>query len=102
MVTLDPPELVKVSVADWVWLICTLPKLMLEGPAVSDPAFTPVPERAIPKEEFEALLVIATPPVTAPLACGANAMLKLVLCPAVSVKGSVIPLTLNPGPVAPA
>jgi hypothetical protein len=60
----------------------------------------PVPESATARVAFDALLVMETPPVTAPLLCGANATLKLVLCPAARVRGRVIPLKLNPEPVA--
>jgi hypothetical protein len=49
---------------------------------------------------IEALLVMVIPPVTAPLVCGAKATLKLVLWPAARVSGRVIPLRLNPAPVA--
>jgi hypothetical protein len=68
MVTLDPPELVRVSDAVWLLPVWTLPKLTLEGLALSDPAVTPVPERATAREGFDALLVTARPPVAAPLA----------------------------------
>ena len=44
--------------------------------------------------------VMATFPVTAPPAVGANCTLKVALCPAVSVKGKVSPLRLTPVPVA--
>ncbi len=79
MVTLDPPELVSVSDAVWLAPVWTLPKLTLDGLAVSDPAVTPVPESATESVELEALLVTLRLPLTAPLACGANATLKLVL-----------------------
>ena len=46
-----------------------------------------------------ALLSIATLPVNVPVVVGAKVTLKEVLCPAVSVRGSVNPLTLNSAPV---
>jgi hypothetical protein len=100
IVTLDPPELVSVSEAVWFLPVCTLPKLTVDGLAVSAPGVVPLPESAIAREAFDALLLTLTPPVTAPLVCGANAIVKLVLCPAARVSGKVIPLTVNPEPVA--
>jgi hypothetical protein len=38
----------------------------------------PVPESAIARDGFEALLVMLTPPVAAPLVCGAKEIVKLV------------------------
>jgi hypothetical protein len=99
-VTLDPPVLVMVSDAAELPLTCTLPKLTLDWVAARVPAVTPLPESPMFKVEFDALLEIETPPVTAPLLCGANAMLKFVLCPAARVRGKLIPLRLNPEPVA--
>lgn len=75
---------------------------MLEGLAFNDPAVIPVPESGTAREAFEALLVTARLPLAAPPVWGANATVKLVLCPAVRVNGRVIPLMLNPVPVAPA
>lgn len=79
IVTLDPPELVKVSDAVWLVPVCTLPKLTLAGLAVSDPAATPVPESEMEREGFAALLVTVRLPLVAPLVCGAKATVKLVL-----------------------
>jgi hypothetical protein len=46
------------------------------------------------------LLVNATLPVALPAACGANATVKLELCPGVRVKGVASPLIENPAPAA--
>ncbi len=46
------------------------------------------------------LLVNATLPVALPAACGANATVKLELCPDVNVNGVASPLIVNPAPVA--
>jgi hypothetical protein len=94
------PVFVRVSDRAWVCAICTLPKLRLVGFAPSAPAATPVPDRGIFKVGFEAVEVMATLPLTAPAAVGVNETLKLVLCPAVSVSGVVMPLRLNPDPLA--
>jgi hypothetical protein len=69
MVTLEPPELVKVSDSVWLLPTCTLPKLRLEAVAVSDPGVTPEPESGTVNVGFDALLVMerllpeADPPV---------------------------------------
>jgi hypothetical protein len=49
---------------------------------------------------FEAFDVIVIFPLAVPLAVGVNVTLKLVLCPVVRVTGAVIPLRLNPVPLA--
>jgi len=43
---------------------------------------------------------MATLPVAVPVAAGLNVMVNEVLCPGVNVKGKVIPVRLNPVPVA--
>jgi hypothetical protein len=60
-----------------------------------------VPESAIVNVGLDAVDVIVTLPLTATADWGANVTLKFALCPAVSVNGVVIPLTLNPVPLAP-
>lgn len=100
MVTLEPPVLVRVSDSVELLPICTLPKLRLDGFAPSAPAVTPVPERGMLSVGFEPLLMIARLPLTLPADDGANTTLKVLLCPAVRVKGKLRPLTLNPAPVA--
>jgi hypothetical protein len=49
--------------------------------------------------ELDAVEVIVTLPLAAPVVVGVNVTLKLMLCPAVSVTGAVIPLRLNPLPL---
>ena len=77
MVTLDPPELVKVS--DRVWLLptCTLPKLRLVAVAVSDPGVTPVPESGTVKVGFDALLVMKRLALADPPVVGVKVTLKI-------------------------
>jgi hypothetical protein len=58
MVTLEPPELVKVSDSVWLLPTCTLPKLRLEAVEVSDPGVTPEPESGTVNVGFDALLVM--------------------------------------------
>src|SRR5208337_3168460 len=100
IVRLDPPVLLSVSLSDFELPTCTLPNARLVGFAVSVPCVTPVPESAMLKLESDPLDVIVTLPLAAPLAVGANTTLNVVLCPAVSVKGNVSPLKLNPVPLA--
>ncbi len=61
-------------------------------------AVTPVPERGIVSEEFEALLVMTKLPVADPADFGANVTVKVVLWLADKVSGKVGPLRLNPVP----
>ncbi len=76
MVTLAVPELLNVKVCVPLLPTSTLPKLKLEGLAVSVPC-TPVPLKAIVAGEFVALLATLTLPVTLPAAAGAKATLRV-------------------------
>ena len=58
---------------------------------------TPVPDRLMVMEEFEALLVITTLPETLPAAAGANVTATLVLWPEANVIPDM-PVALNPAP----
>ena len=78
----------------------TLPKVRLDGLGVRSPAEIPVPDRGILNDPSEASEVTVTVPLAAPDAEGVNVTLKLVLAPAANVTGVVIPLKLNPVPVA--
>jgi hypothetical protein len=79
IVTMDPPELVKVS--DNVWLLptCTLPKLRLAAVAVSAPGATPVPDSEMARFGFDALLVMERLPLADPAVVGVNVTLKVAL-----------------------
>lgn len=80
----------------------TLPIPRVAGVAVSCPvAVVPVPERAIVSVGLEAFEVIETLPLALPADCGAKITLNGTLCPAVSVTGAVIPLSVNPVPLIP-
>jgi len=100
-VTLEPPVLVTVSERDCLLPTITLPKPRLVGFEPSAPGVTPVPDNGMARVGFEAFEVIVTLPLTLPADVGVNVTLKLALCPAVSVTGAVIPLTLNPVPLIP-
>jgi len=100
MVTLEPPELVRVSVKVLLLPVCTVPKLRLVGLAPRLPGVTPVAETAILSVGLEPLLVTAIFPLTAPAEFGANTTLNVgLLWPAVNVRGRVRPFTLRPVPV---
>ena len=60
---------------------------------------TPVPLRAIVAGELVALLITDTAPLKLPLAPGANTTLNDVDCPALSVMGIDMPLTVKALPV---
>jgi hypothetical protein len=60
----------------------------------------PVPESATTSGEFVALLTTVTLPARLPAIAGANVTLKEVDWPAARLSGRVIPLVLNPVPVA--
>jgi hypothetical protein len=100
MVTAEPPVLVRVSDKFALLPTCTLPKARLVGFAVSVPGVTPVPESGILKLESEAVEVMLTLPVAAPLVVGEKRTVNEVLWPAVNVKGKVSPLKLNLVPLA--
>jgi hypothetical protein len=92
--TLELPVLVSVTVCVLLLPTFTFPKLRLVTLGAScSVAATPVPLIAIVLGEFGALLTSETLPVTAPALAGENATLKVVLCPGVSVRGRVRPLT---------
>ena len=100
MVTLEPPELLRVSAMLRLFPVCTLPKLRLDGFAVRAPCVTPVPDKGILSVGLEALLLREREPLAAPADCGAKTTLKLgLLCPGAKVKGKFKPFTVNPLPV---
>ena len=99
MVTAAPPTFVNVSDKDCVVDTGTLPKLSVVGFDVSVPGDVPLPDNGMVKVGFVAVEVTVTLPLCAPEPGGVNETLKVVLCPAVSVTGVEIPLTLNAAPV---
>jgi hypothetical protein len=75
-------------------------KARLLGFALRVPAVTPVPESGIVKLESDAVDVMLTLPLAAPLALGSNVTVNDVLWPAAKVAPAAIPLKLNPAPLA--
>ena len=78
----------------------TLPKLRLVGFDPSVPGAIPVPAKGTVRLGFDPLEVMVTVPLALPADAGANVTLKVALWPDVSVRGVVIPLRLNPVPLA--
>lgn len=58
-----------------------------------------MPDKGIVRVGFDALDVTVRLPLALPADDGANDTLNVVLCPAVSVTGVVIPVKLNPDPL---
>ena len=79
-----------------------MPKLRLLGLEPSVPGETPTPDNGIAKDGFEAFEVMVTVPLALAAVAGVNVTLNVVLCPAASVSGVVIPLKVNPVPLIPA
>lgn len=101
MVTLEPPVLVTVSDRDCLPPTITLPKLRLVRLEASAPGVTPEPDNGTVKVGVVAFEEIVRLPVSLAAEGGANVTLKLVLCPAVSVTGAAIPLSVKPVPLIP-
>src|SRR5437588_13112522 len=72
---------------------------MVPGETANCPGAAPVPVKLNDTVGFDALEVIASAPVTAPLACGVNVTLNVTACPGLSVAGGFTPLMLNPDPL---
>jgi hypothetical protein len=104
MVTLEPPMFVMVSEMVLFCPTVRLPKLSEEGFGLSVPAeamLVPVPDRATVTVGSEASEVMVTLPVAFPADNGANATLKVALCPAGTVRGVESPLNVKPVPLIP-
>ena len=99
--TVEPPVLVTVSNSDCLAPMITLPNPRLVGFGPNAPGATSKPDNGMFKLGFDAVEVIVTLPLTLPTEAAVNVMLKLALCPDVSVTGVVIPLKLNPVPLIP-
>ena len=98
IVTLLPPELVNVCANVLLDPVSTEPKLRLEGLGVKAPAVTPEPDRVQVSAEPELGVIVAVPEAL-PADAGAKVTLKVVLWPAASVRGVVMPLSVKPVPV---
>ena len=90
--------MVKVIACDPLLPTRTFPKLKLAGFAASC-ACTPVPLKAIAAGDPGALLLMAMLPLKFVAEAGANCTLNDTLDPALTVCGTLRPVTLNPVPV---
>ncbi len=91
------PFAVRVPVRLLLLPTLTFPKLRVVGETANVPTAVAVPLSGT--LTFAAFDITVTLPLAAPLAVGANVTGKVMLCPAVSVKGSVRPVRLNPAPL---
>jgi hypothetical protein len=99
MVTLAFPLLVTVALNVLLLPTFTFPNARLEVLSPSSlVAVTPVPLNAMTVGEFGALLTIVTEPLTEPAEVGPNTTLNVVLLPAATDKGALIPVILKPVP----
>jgi hypothetical protein len=91
-----------VSVAGKVFLppTVTVPKFSAVGETASAPELVPVPDSETLIVELPEFHTTVMAPVTEPVAVGLNAVWKVTLCPAASVKGMDIPLTEKGEPLA--
>jgi hypothetical protein len=90
------------SVPDVVPLVptTTLPTASVVGLTLSCPtAAVAVPDNGMVRVGFDAFDVIVTVPLKVPAVVGVNVTVNVVLAPAVSVTGVVIPLRLKPVPL---
>jgi hypothetical protein len=71
-----------------------LPNAKLAGFATKSPCAAPVPDKGMLKLEFDALDVITTLPLAAPVALGLKTTVNDVLSPVLKVKGRLSPLRL--------
>jgi len=92
--------LVTVSDRDWLLPTVTFPKLRLPGFAPRVPCVTPVPVSGMVRLGLDAVEEMVTLPLALAADWGANATLKVALCPDVRVRGVEIPLKLKPVPLA--
>jgi len=98
--TLVPPVFVTVADKDWFEPTVTFPKLKDVGLELSCPGVAvPVPDNDTVRVGFEALDEIVTVPLAAPVVVGANFTVNVVLCPAFTVSGVLMPLSVNPIPL---
>ena len=77
-----------------------MPKLTLEGFAVTEPSAIPVPLAIIVRVALVASETTENAPVCVPVLVGEKRALKEMLCPAANVIGALTPFSENPLPLA--
>ena len=102
ILTVDPPELVRVSVLLLLAPTWTLPNAKLEGLGVSTPGVTPSPVKLNTTVLFFPKVVVAneTLPLKLPAPVGANVIVTEAELPAFRVKGMARLLIANPAPLS--
>jgi hypothetical protein len=99
ILALEFPEFVTFTLAEPALPTFTLPKLSVVALALNvTDAVVPLPVSGMFAGDPDALLTTATAPVTVDALVGLNCAVNVVLCPAATVKGNVIPDTLIPDP----
>jgi hypothetical protein len=98
-VTVEDPELVRVTGEVCVCPLWRLRKLRLAGLDARVPAPTAVPETGTLTTGFDASVVTATVPVEVPVDCGVKVTEKLFFCPGDRVVGKLRPVILKPCPL---
>jgi hypothetical protein len=98
IVTLADPVLDKFTDTDPVAPTTTFPKLTDAG-VLARPGCVPVPVNATERGEFDASLATVKLPVALPVACGANAICTVTLCPTASDPEGFPEAIVYPAPV---
>ena len=96
MVTLLPPEFVRVTVLAALWPTPTFPNDKEDGVSVNVPRVTAWPDTATPRAIYRAL-VMDSRAEGVPATCGVNVTVNVAPWRGASVKGNVRPLTTNWG-----
>lgn len=97
--TMLDPEAVSVAAIVLLDPTATLPRVAVVGETASVPVASPVPDKGTVSVLVAALEVRTKLPVSVPAAVGSNLTVKVTLCDASRVKGTVMPVSLNPVPL---
>lgn len=90
----------RAAVLVWLDPTTTLPKFRVAGVTSICPGLALAPDSATESVGFEALDMITRLPILVPAAWGEKATLNVAACPGLKVTGGLMPLKLNPDPVA--
>jgi hypothetical protein len=97
-----PPLAVKLPEAFRLVPTATVPRARLFGliPSCADEVAVPLPDKGIVSVELGAFEVMVTLPLAPAAVVGEKLTVNVLLCPAARLTGVVIPLKLNPNPLA--